>query len=109
MDDRVQDMRDLYGIRDPKSAGMIGANGPQITSKTLWNQGPYRIDVENPNPGQRPGQLHFQDQTNKSAKYQYNFETGQFDGLPRSVLKAVGNNPGFIAAIRKGLAALGEG
>ncbi|MFF7880558.1 RHS repeat-associated core domain-containing protein [Streptomyces sp. NPDC020794] len=109
VDDRVQDMRDLYGIRDPKSAGMIGANGPQITSKTLWNQGPYRIDVENPNPGQRPGQLHFQDQTNKSAKYQYNFETGQFDGLPRSVLKAVGNNPGFIAAIRKGLAALGEG
>ncbi|MGW4676204.1 hypothetical protein [Streptomyces sp. NPDC004324] len=32
-----------------------------------------------------------------------------FDGTPRSLLKAVGNNPGFIAAIRKGLAALGEG
>ncbi|MEU3244247.1 DUF6531 domain-containing protein [Streptomyces sp. NPDC006875] len=109
VDDRIRDMRDLYGIRDPRSAGMIGSNGPQITSKTLWNQGPYRIDVENPNPGQRPGQLHFQDQTNKSAKYQYNFETGEFDGIPRSLLKAVGNNPGFIAAIRKGLAALGEG
>lgn len=109
MGDRVRDMRALYGIRDPKSAGMIGSNGPQITSKTLWDQGPYRIDVENPNPGQRPGQLHFQDQMNKSAKYQYNFETRQFDGLPRSVLKAVGSNQGFIAAIRKGLAALGEG
>ena len=88
---------------------MIGANGTQITSKTLWNHGPYRIDVENPNPGERPGQLHFQDQSNKGAKYQYNFETGNFDGLPRSIEKAVGNNPGFIAGIRKGLAALGEG
>ncbi|MGW7466618.1 hypothetical protein ACWGJT_18390 [Streptomyces xantholiticus] len=45
----------------------------------------------------------------QGAKYQYNFETGNFDGLPRSIEKAVGNNPGFIACIRKGLAALGEG
>ncbi len=30
-------------------------------------------------------------------------------GLPRSVEKAVGSSPGFIAGIRKGLAALGEG
>lgn len=34
---------------------------------------------------------------------------GNFDGFPRSIEKAVGNNPGFIAGIRKGLAALGEG
>ncbi|WP_225801507.1 hypothetical protein [Streptomyces sp. NK15101] len=88
---------------------MIGANGPQITSKPLWNQGPYRIDVENPNPGQRPGQLHFQDQSNKGAKYRFDFESGKFEGLPRSIEKSVGSNPGFIAGIRKGLAALGEG
>ncbi|GGW60240.1 putative T7SS-secreted protein [Streptomyces xantholiticus] len=106
---RIRENRELYGIKDPDGPGMIGANGAQITSKTLWNHGPYRIDVENPNPGQRPGQLHFQDQSNKGAKYQYNFETGNFDGLPRSIEKAVGNNPGFIAGIRKGLAALGEG
>ncbi|MEU0372105.1 putative T7SS-secreted protein [Streptomyces sp. NPDC006283] len=106
---RIKENRELYGIKDPDGPGMIGANGTQITSKTLWNHGPYRIDVENPNPGERPGQLHFQDQSNKGAKYQYNFETGNFDGLPRSIEKAVGNNPGFIAGIRKGLAALGEG
>jgi hypothetical protein len=88
---------------------MIGANGTQITSKTLWNHGPYRIDVENPDPGGRAGQLHFQDQSNKGAKYQYDFDTGKFEGLPRSVEKAVGSSPGFIAGIRKGLAALGEG
>ncbi|MFI1657312.1 putative T7SS-secreted protein [Streptomyces sp. NPDC020472] len=109
VEQRIKDNRDLYGIKDPNDRGMIGANGPQITSKTLWNHGPYRIDVENPNPGQRPGQLHFQDQSNKGAKYQFDFESGKFEGLPRSIEKAVGNNPGFIAGIRKGLAALGEG
>ncbi|MFB6425084.1 putative T7SS-secreted protein [Streptomyces microflavus] len=106
---RIEGNRELYGVKDPDAKGMIGANGTQITSKTLWNHGPYRIDVENPDPGGRPGQLHFQDQSNKGAKYQYDFETGKFEGLPRSVEKAVGNNPGFIAGIRKGLAALGEG
>lgn len=88
---------------------MIGANGTQITSKTSWNHGPYRIDVENPDPGGRAGQLHFQDQSNEGAKYPYDFDAGKFEGLPRSVEKAVGSSPGFIAGIRKGLAALGEG
>ncbi|WP_051901833.1 putative T7SS-secreted protein [Streptomyces xanthophaeus] len=109
VDKRIQFMRDLYGIKDPDAKGMIGANGTQITSKTLWNHGQYRIDVENPDPGGRAGQLHFQDQGNKGAKYQYDFETGKFEGLPRSIEKAVGNTPGFIGAIRKGLSALGEG
>ncbi|MFH8837623.1 hypothetical protein [Streptomyces sp. NPDC017868] len=65
--------------------------------------------MENPNPGRRPGQLHFQDRSNKGAKYPFDFESGKFEGLPRSIEKAVGNNPAFIAGIRKGLAALGEG
>ena len=109
VDERIKDMRKLYGVKDPDVEAMIGANGTQITSKTLWNHGPYRIDVENPNPGERPGQLHFQDQSNKGAKYQYDFESGKFEGLPRSIEKAVGGTSGFIGAIRKGLAALGEG
>ncbi|MFG2458961.1 putative T7SS-secreted protein [Streptomyces sp. NPDC048523] len=109
---RIEDMRRLYGIEEPPPAasasGMIGANGTQVTSKTMWNHGPYRIDVENPNPGQRAGQLHFQDQSNLTAKYQYNFETGNFDGLPRSIEKEVGKSPGFQAGIDKGLRMLGE-
>nr|BBJ47391.1 hypothetical protein SAVMC3_00200 [Streptomyces avermitilis] len=101
-------MRELYGIKERPPSGMIGANGTQVTSKTMWNHGPYRIDVENPNPGQRAGQLHFQDQSNPTAKYQYNFDEGKFDGLPRSVEREVGKIPGFEAGIRKGLRVLGE-
>ncbi|MES5823850.1 DUF6531 domain-containing protein [Streptomyces sp. RG80] len=112
VDERIRDMRKLYGIKEPPPAaapsGMIGANGTQVTSKTMWNHGPYRIDVENPNPGQRAGQLHFQDQSNLTAKYQYNFETGIFEGLPRSIEKEVGKHPGFQAGIDKGLKMLGE-
>lgn len=112
VDQRIQEMRDLYGIKEPPpaaSSSMIGANGTQVTSKTMWNHGPYRIDVENPNPGQRAGQLHFQDQSNPTAKYQYNFSTEKFDGLPRSIEKEIGRNPGFQAGINKGLRMLGEG
>ena len=36
--------------------------GTIVYSKTLWKDSKgNRIDVENPNPGQRPGQIHFQD------------------------------------------------
>lgn len=39
---------------------MLGANGPRVDSKTIWKgDGKERIDVENPNPGQRPGQIHY--------------------------------------------------
>ncbi|WP_078851930.1 putative T7SS-secreted protein [Streptomyces sp. NRRL B-3229] len=113
---RANGKRQEYGITEPypdpvpapNASGMIGANGTQVTSKTMWNHGQYRIDVENPNPGQRAGQMHFQDQANLAAKYQYNFETGKFDGLPRSIEKEVGKIPGFKAGIDKGLRMLGE-
>lgn len=36
--------------------------GTQLNSKTLWkDKNGNRIDVENPNPGKRKGQIHFQD------------------------------------------------
>jgi filamentous hemagglutinin len=45
--------------------GMLGANGTQISSKTIWKgEGKERIDVENPNPGKRLGQIHYQDVNN---------------------------------------------
>lgn len=89
------------------AGGMIGANGTQITSKTLWLRGAYRIDVENPNPGQRPGQIHFQDQRT-GAKYLYNFETDEFDGMPNSLKKELNRNfPDYTKGIIKGKSALG--
>lgn len=87
---------------------MIGSKGTQLTSKTMWLKGPYRIDVENPNPGQRPGQIHFQDQAT-GAKYLYNFETGQFDGMPNSLQKELAKKfPDHLKGIAKGKSALGE-
>lgn len=44
---------------------MLGANGVQVASKTIW-KGKERIDVENPNSGQRTGQIHYQ-----NNKYYY--------------------------------------
>jgi len=92
---------------------MVGANGTQITSSTVW-RGPsgMRIDVENPNPGGRPGQMHLQIQVNgmKSSdapKYQYNFETGQFDGLPKNLQKELAKTD-FSKGVKKGLSFLGE-
>lgn len=40
---------------------MIGEDGTQVTSRTLRQTEIFRIDVENPAPGVRPGQLHLQD------------------------------------------------
>ena len=87
---------------------MIGSKGTQLTSKTTWRQGTYRIDVENPNPGQRPGQIHFQDKATR-AKYMYNFKTGEFDGMPNSLKKELARKfPGYLDGIAKGKSALGE-
>jgi len=87
---------------------MIGANGTQLTSKTTWLKGPYRIDVENPNPGQRPGQIHFQDQAT-GAKYLYDIEKGDFVGMPNSLKKELAKKfPDYLKGIAKGRTALGE-
>jgi RHS repeat-associated protein len=96
------------GGGDAGDSHMIGENGTQTASKTVWEEEPYRIDIENPNPGGRPGQMHFQDQSGQISKCQYNFDTGQFEGLPNSVAKKLANDPAFQRDILKGLKYLGE-
>ncbi len=56
----------------------FGSNGVKVTSKTVWKAkgSKARIDVENPNPGQRPGQVHYQDENN--VKYYFDPERGIF-------------------------------
>ncbi|MFJ7207395.1 ricin-type beta-trefoil lectin domain protein [Streptomyces sp. NPDC098789] len=100
-------------VHNADGSGMIGANGTQITSSTVW-RGPngMRIDVENPNPGGRPGQMHLQVQVNgmKSSdapKYQYNFDTGQFDGLPKNLQKELAKTD-MAKGVKKGLSFLGQ-
>ena len=69
------------------AAGMIGDGGAQTTSTRLLNTPEFAIDVENPDPGGRPGQIHLQTPTGQ--KYMYNFETEKFEGLPRRLAKAI--------------------
>ncbi len=85
----------------------FGALGRKIFSKTVWKSKgkiKQRIDFENPNPGQRAGQIHFQ-QGNK--KYLYDPEKKIFIGAPRKINKLL-KNPSVEAAIRKALRFLGE-
>ena len=80
---------------------MLGEGGTQVTSRTLLRdtgQG-YRIDVENPAPGVRPGQLHLQDAA--GGKYLFNFETNQFEGLPPGLARQIADNPQVARAIAK--------
>jgi len=102
------------GAKKPKK--MRGANGAQVTSKTLGEgtvgQYKYRIDVENPAPGRRPGSLHVQLGGRGSTHYEYG-KRGKFfarDGtpLPRQVQQAIDKSPKAQAAIRDGLRILGE-
>jgi len=87
-----------------KTAKRIG-KGTQVNSKTLWKgKGKERIDVENPNPSQRPGQIHYQD--NKGGKYIYAPSTGQFKNAPNNVNDLL-KNPEFKRGIEKGLKYLG--
>lgn len=86
---------------------MFGANGVQTTSKTVWKEkgSKARLDVENPNPGQRPGQIHYQDANNK--KYLFDSSKGKFvdsngNLAPNSVNNKLGD-PNFVKKLNVGL------
>ncbi|QLG92878.1 hypothetical protein HZF02_13260 [Pseudomonas yamanorum] len=81
-------------------SGLIGAS-PKTFSNTLWKgKGKERIDVENPNPGQRAGQIHYQD--NDGNKYLYDPATNTFPSAPKSVNKLLEDTK-FRLAIEKGM------
>jgi filamentous hemagglutinin len=92
---------------------MLGANGTQTASKTIWKgDGQARIDVENPAPGDRAGQVHYQD--NAGNKYYYDpntnslfYKVGDTNiSAPKSIQNLL-NNPSFMNGINKGLKYLG--
>jgi RHS repeat-associated protein len=86
---------------------MIGENGTQTVSKPMGQGKGWRIDVENPAPGVRPGQMHLQDYAR--GKWQYDFKLKKFVGAPKKLLKEVDGDPAFARAIKNGLQYLGEG
>jgi hypothetical protein len=64
-----------------------------------------RIDVENPNPGQRAGQIHYQ---SGNTKLLYDPNRKSFIGASKSLNKQLMNDPQIQKAINKGLKILGE-
>ncbi|KAA9002428.1 type IV secretion protein Rhs [Paenibacillus spiritus] len=85
----------------------FGANGVQVTSKTIWkeNGSKARIDVENPNPGQRAGQIHYQDANNNKYLYDPNkkaFLDSSGNLAPKSVNKML-EDPNFVKKLNVGL------
>ena len=90
------------------------AKGPQITSKTLWEgpDGYERIDVENANPGKRPGQIHYQ--PDKAHKWYYDPVKNEFfnqksgKSAPQSVNDRL-KDPEIRRAIDEGMRQLSGG
>ncbi len=103
---------------------MFGALGVQTSSKTMWNRSNKsfreRVDIENPNPGKRPANIHYQREgKGGDHKYFYDPSTEQFyesvtDGVFSQPISNTLNNdllgrPEIQAAIVKALKFLGEG
>lgn len=88
---------------------LLGEGGPHVDNNTLVNTRAGRswhLDVENPNPGQRPGQLHLQYQIKgRTIRHMYDFNTGQFlpskdgDLVPRWMEKEIRHLPEFSGAV----------
>jgi hypothetical protein len=84
---------------------MIGERGTRVTSRTLLRSETFTIDVENPAPGTRPGQLHLQDDAGN--KYLYDFDNDEFEGLPRSLADKLRQDPAVKRAVATGKRYLG--
>ncbi|HEY3348947.1 MAG TPA: RHS repeat-associated core domain-containing protein [Thermoanaerobaculia bacterium] len=94
-----------YSVAVAASAGanlMVGdgnGGGVQVTSKTLYNKDGVRVDVENPNPEQRPGQVHVQV---GGEKYIYDPAVQSFRDAPGSVNKLLEDDK-FRQAVERGV------
>lgn len=83
----------------------IGENGTQTPSNTTWRgKGKERIDVENPNPGQRDGQIHYHEPNNSKHMYDianrtFSNSTGRIEELLRT--------KSFINGLKKAFKYLG--
>ncbi|UTX17703.1 T7SS effector LXG polymorphic toxin [Bacillus velezensis] len=116
-DVKTKAVKDLGIVKMAGSGGgnskkLFGQNGTQIASKTTWQNGKTeRIDIENPNPGQREGQIHYHEPNNK--KWYFDVETKKFydqktgEDAPSKIQKVL-KDKSVQKAINKGLKFLGE-
>jgi len=92
---------------------LFGANGVKTASTTVWKgPGKQRIDIENPNPGKRAGQIHYQD--NDGNKYYYQSDRNSFSLDPQGEFDApkkiqlLLNDESFFDGVKKALRYMGE-
>ncbi|WP_143316932.1 RHS repeat-associated core domain-containing protein [Clostridium sp. HBUAS56017] len=91
---------------------MLGANGSQFSSKTILKKGrTERIDVENPAPGKRAGDIHYHEPNNK--KWRFDTDTKKFidpdtKELASSRIQKLLKDNEIRTTINKGLKYLGE-
>lgn len=88
---------------------LLGEGGPHVDNRTYIdtvNGRIWHLDLENPSPGQRPGQLHLQYKIKgRTIRHMYDFNTGQFlpskdgDLVPRSIEKEIRRLPAFADAV----------
>jgi len=77
----------------------------EFTSRTLLQTEKFRIDVENPAPGVRPGQLHLQD--DDENKYIFDMDTDRFAELPRALAGRIAHDDAVKRAVATGKRYLG--
>jgi filamentous hemagglutinin len=83
----------------------LGSRGTQTTSKTVGKGQGWRVDVENPNPGQRAGQIHYQ---SGNTKLLYDPKTNTFINASKSQNRQLLSDRQVQRAIKKGMKMLGE-
>ena len=85
---------------------LVGENGTQTPSTTTWRSGngKERLDVENPSPGARDGQIHYHD--SKDNPYMFDFSTGQFRD-PTKRLRDLMTDKRFLRGLKKAFNILG--
>jgi uncharacterized protein YukE len=90
-----------------KRSPMVGEGAAQFTSIEVTRGKGWRMDMENPKPGDRPGQIHVQDY--RGNKWQFDFEARRFVGLPRKLEKEIMGNPRMLKTLERALRQMGEG
>jgi hypothetical protein len=95
---------------------MVGEGGVRTTSTTVMpDEGiGFRLDVENPNPGVRAGQLHLQPSgPNETRKWIYNFNNNTWvpvaktPEMPARIAEQAANDPAVARAIARAKQYLG--
>ncbi len=98
-----------------KDGNMLGANGTKIgESQTIWDgKNGEHIDIENPKPGERPANIHYQVGKQKlvydpQSNHFYNKVNDIYAPISATQNKKLLSNPEIVKNINKALKRIGE-